>query len=158
MPLSRKDRKTRRRRAASRKDRKSRRRAAASRKDRKSRRRAASRRAASRRTAQRGGVMEYDHATSGEQLLNSSMAAAARVAPLDAAFAEIRALDAPVAGPMQGGRRRRGASRKSRKSRKGRKQRGGQYGGQQDISAPSMLLDSRMYKDAGLNPEWKQYQ
>jgi hypothetical protein len=155
MPASRKSRS--RSRAASRKSRS--RRAASRAASRKSRRRAASRKSRKdrrrRRAAQRGGVMEYDRATSGEQLLNSSMAAAARVAPLDAAFAEIRALDAPVAGPMQGGRKRAASRKASRKSRKAsRKQRGGQ----QNISAPTMLLDSGMYKNAGLNPEWKQYQ
>jgi hypothetical protein len=86
-------------------------------------------------------MMDFANATSGQPMLDRSMAVAARTAILDDKMAEIR-------GMQDGGRRR-----KSRKSRKGRKQRGGQ----QELSQPTMLLPAAMYKEAGLNPEWKQY-
>ena len=131
-----------------------------SRKTRASRSRARSQRRRS--TRHRGGMMDFAEATSGQPMLDRSMAVAARTAILDDKMAEIR-------GMQDGGRRSKArksraaraarksakgrSARKSRKSRKSRKQRGGQ----QELSQPTMLLPAAMYKEAGLNPEWKQY-
>jgi hypothetical protein len=102
-------------------------------------------------------MMDAAEAVSGQALLDRSMAIAARTAVLDDKFAEIR-------GMQDGGRRRRAATRKGRKAtrksraRRARRASRKQRGGEQDLSAPTMLLPSGMYKDAGLNPEWKSYQ
>jgi hypothetical protein len=120
-----------------------------------SRRKQSKRRAATRRVRKvrrdrkhRGGMMDYAEAVSGRQLIDSSMIPAAATGPLDAAMAEARALAA-----MSGGKRRAATRKDRRRRRISRKQRGGE----QDYAAPSMLLPSNMYNDAGLNPEWKQY-
>jgi hypothetical protein len=138
--------------------RKTRSRRVASRKSRAMSRRRASYRSRRATMRHRGGMMDAAEAASGHPLLDRSMAIAARTAVLDDKFAEIR-------GMQDGGRRRRATrkGRKARKATKGRKTRGRrasrkQRGGEQDLSAPTMLLPSGMYKDAGLNPEWKSYQ
>ncbi len=138
--------------------------------------------------AMHGGALggaDYGDAFSGSPLIPESMAGAARVAPLDAAFKEIAGMK-----DMEGGRRRRRASRKSRKgrkaSRKSRKSRRASrksrrsasrknmrkmgctyrkgrkmnmYGGAAVTYSPADFGAKEMllddYSGAGLNAEWK---
>ena len=110
--------------------------------------RAARRRAATRRY--RGGMMDYADAVSGNRMIDAAMVPASATAPLDAALAEASAMAA-----MSGGKRR-GRKDRSRRSRS-RRSRRMQRGGEQEYSAPGMLLPSAMYNDAGLNPEWREH-
>lgn len=129
-------------------------------------------------TSQRGGggldAGPFPGAVTDQSLIPASMAAAARVAPLNAALKAIENMGTPG---MAGGARRRGkksrkaskksrksgkASRKSRKGSKGRKTRkmrgGAAFGANAaSVNAPGMLLDhSQMSKAlSGMNAEWK---
>jgi hypothetical protein len=96
--------------------------------------------------------MDYPEAMSGAHLIDANMVPAARIAPLDAAHQEAAALASPIVAavvPQAGGRR--GRSRRDR-----RRRRTAQRGGEQDLSAPTMLLTAAEYRQAGLNPEWIQ--
>ena len=87
-------------------------------------------------------------------VLDPALSASARVAPLDASFAEIQGMK------DQGGgrRRRRKSSRKSKKVKKVKKvkSRRGQRGGWAPIEEPTMMLPTDMTEKAvqGMNPEW----
>ena len=110
----------------------------------------------------------YPGAVTEESLIPSNMAAAARVAPLNAALNAIANLKDPgQAGGGRRGRKGRKATRKNRKasrknrkaSRKNRKMRGGSayVSNPASVNAPGMLLDgSQMAKAlSGMNAEWK---
>jgi hypothetical protein len=107
----------------------------------------------------------------------ASITAAPLLTPTEATSARTAVLDkyiSEISGMQDGGRRRRKgrkgrkasrkgrkASRKGRKaSRKGRKAsrkaRRTMRGGVSEVNANTMLLDN--YKDAGLNPEWREVQ
>ena len=107
-------------------------------------------------------------------LIDESMMAAARVAPLNAALKAIENMGTPgQAGGRRRGKKSRKASKKakkaskksrkgSRKSRKGsktRKMRGGAVFGANaaSVNAPGMLLDHSQMSRAlsGMNAEWK---
>ena len=83
-----------------------------------------------------------DYPTSMDTMLPSDIRALAKLAPLDAKFAELPAIERAAGVPMSGGRRR--TLRNRRKMR----------GGQSPIDAPSMLLTSAEEMDARLNPQW----
>jgi len=132
--------------------------------------------------AQHGGAYgPYPGAVDQATVLPADLTAAARLLPLNAAFAQIRGMS-----DQAGGKRRRGkkASRKARKSRKAsrkhrkgsRKQRGGvlvRWGGgsrRRSLRGGSyaemrfpmpvgeegkMLIPAGLQAQAGLNPEWK---
>lgn len=112
----------------------------------------------------------YPGVVTEQSLIPSNMAAAARVAPLNAALNAIANMKDP--GQAGGARRRKGrkASRKgrkatrkgrkaSRKNRKTRRMRGGAAydSNPASVNAPGMLLDgSQMTKAlSGMNAEWK---
>ena len=130
---------------------------------------------------QHGGAYgPYPGAVDQATVLPADLTAAARLLPLNAAFAQIRGMS-----DQAGGKRRRGkkASRKTRKHRKGsrkhrkgsRKQRGGvlvRWGGgsrrrlrggsyaEMRFPMPvgeegKMLIPAGLQAQAGLNPEWK---
>jgi len=82
-----------------------------------------------------------DYPTSMDTMLPSDIRALARLAPLDAKFAELPAIERAAGVPMSGGYRTRRNRRKMR-------------GGQSPIDAPSMLLTSAEEMDARLNPQW----
>jgi hypothetical protein len=82
-----------------------------------------------------------DYPTSMDTMLPSDIRALAKIAPLDAKFAELPAIERAAGVPMSGGRRTRRNKRKQR-------------GGQSPIDAPSMLLTSAEELDARLNPQW----
>ena len=113
---------------------------------------------------QHGGALEggpFPGAIVEPSILPQALHASARVAPIDAAIAQIQNLK-----DQNGGRRNRKgrkASRKgrkaSRKSRNTRRYRGGSYdlANAQSVSAPGMLLSPAMEARAlnGMNAEWK---
>jgi hypothetical protein len=118
---------------------------------------------------QHGGALEggpFPGAIVEPSILPQALHASARVAPIDAAIAQIQNLK-----DQSGGRRGRNrkASRKGRKNRKGRKgsrksrntrrYRGGSYNlaNAESVSAPGMLLSPAMEARAlnGMNAEWK---
>ena len=120
---------------------------------------------------QHGGALEggpFPGAIVEPSILPQALHASARVAPIDAAIAQIQNLKDQSGGRR--GRKGRKASRKGRKgSRKGRKgsrksrntrrYRGGAYdlANAQSVSAPGMLLSPAMEARAlnGMNAEWK---
>ena len=106
----------------------------------------------------------FPGAVTEQSLLPSNLAAAARVAPLNAALNAIANMKDPgQAGGARRGRKGRKASRKgrkaSRKNRKTRRMRGGAayVSNPASVNAPGMLLDgSQMAKAlSGMNAEWK---
>jgi hypothetical protein len=117
----------------------------------------------------------YPGAVTEQSLIPANLAAAARVAPLNAALNAIANMKDPgQAGGARKGRKGRKASRKGRKatrkgrkatrkgrkaSRKNRKMRGGAayVSNPASVNAPGMLLDgSQMGKAlSGMNAEWK---
>lgn len=124
-----------------------------------------------------GGALDagpFPGAVTEQSLLPSNLAAAARVAPLNAALNAIANMKDP--GQAGGARKRKGrkASRKSRKasrkgrkasrkasrkSRKNRRMRGGAAydSNPSSVNAPGMLLDGSQMSKAlsGMNAEWK---
>ena len=123
-----------------------------------------------------GGALDagpFPGAVTDQALIPSSLMAAARVAPLNAALTAIANMKDP--GQAGGARRRKGrkaskkarkaskkgrkASRKSRKGRKTRKMRGGSAydSNPAPFGGPSMLLDSSQMTKAlsGMNAEWR---
>ncbi len=116
---------------------------------------------------QHGGALDagpFPGAVTEQSLIPSNLAAAARVAPLNAALNAIANMKDPgQAGGARRGRRGRKASRKgrkaSRKNRKTRRMRGGAayVSNPASVNAPGMLLDgSQMAKAlSGMNAEWK---
>ena len=120
---------------------------------------------------QHGGALEggpFPGAIVEPSILPQALHASARVAPIDAAIAQIQNLKDQSGGRR--GRKGRKASRKGRKgSRKGRKgsrksrntrrYRGGSYdlANAQSVSAPGMLLSPALEARAlnGMNAEWK---
>ncbi len=106
----------------------------------------------------------FPGAVTEQSLIPSNMAAAARVAPLNAALNAIANMKDPgQAGGARKGRKGRKGSRKgrkaSRKNRKTRRMRGGAayVSNPASVNAPGMLLDgSQMAKAlSGMNAEWK---
>ena len=106
----------------------------------------------------------FPGAVTEQSLLPSNLAAAARVAPLNAALNAIANMKDPgQAGGARRGRKGRKASRKgrkaSRKNRKTRRMRGGAayVSNPASVNVPGMLLDgSQMAKAlSGMNAEWK---
>jgi hypothetical protein len=99
----------------------------------------------SRKLNMRGGGSFFtpyaDYPTSMDTMLPSDIRALAKIAPLDAKFTELPAIQRAAGVPMSGGRRTRRNKRKMR-------------GGQSPIDAPSMLLTSAEEADARLNPQW----
>ena len=122
---------------------------------------------------QHGGGLEagpFPGAIVEPSILPQALHASARVAPIDAAIAQIQNLKDQNGGRRNRNRKGRKASRKGRKaSRKGRKgsrksrntrrYRGGAYdlSNAQSVSAPGMLLSPAMEARAlnGMNAEWK---
>jgi hypothetical protein len=120
-----------------------------------------------------GGALDagpFPGAVTEQSLIPANLAAAARVAPLNAALNAIANMKDPgQAGGARKGRKGRKASRKARKmSRKGRKasrknrktrrMRGGAFGDNAaSVNAPGMLLEGSQLKAAlsGMNAEWK---
>ena len=100
-----------------------------------------------RRSRMRGGSMftpYSDYPSAMDQTLPTEIRELARIAPLDAKFAELPAIERAAGVPQTGGR-------KSRKNRKNRRQRGGES----PINAPTMLLSSPAEEAAArLNPQW----
>ncbi len=122
-----------------------------------------------------GSYGPYPAAVEQATVLPADLTAAAKLLPLNAAFAEIRGMS-----DQSGGKRRRRGRKGSRKSRKGsrkahRKQRGGvlvRWGGgsrrryrggsyaEMRFPMPvadegKMLIPANLQAQAGLNPEWK---
>jgi hypothetical protein len=130
-----------------------------------------------------GGALDagpFPGAVTEQALIPANMAAAARVAPLNAALNAIANMKDPgQAGGSRKGRKgrkgtkksrkgtkksRKGAkksrktSRKSRKGSKTRRMRGGAFGDNaQSVNAPGLLLNSSQMAKAlsGMNAEWK---
>jgi len=121
-----------------------------------------------------GGALDagpYPGAVTEQSLIPANLAAAARVAPLNAALNAIANMKDPgQAGGARKGRKGRKASRKgrkatrkgrkaSRKNRKTRRMRGGAAydSNPASVNAPGMLLDSSQMAKAlsGMNAEWK---
>jgi hypothetical protein len=118
-----------------------------------------------------GGALDagpFPGAVTEQSVLPANLAAAARVAPLNAALNAIANMKDP--GQAGGGRRKgrkgrkvskkaRKGSKKSRKGRKSRKQRGGAAydSNPAPFGGPSMLLDGSQMSKAlsGMNAEWK---
>lgn len=98
-----------------------------------------------------------DYQTEFNQMLPTELRVAAVVAPLDAKFTELPAIER-AAGVMAGGGRRN--SRKNRSSRKNnrrnnRKNRRSLRGGSAPVDAPTMLIQNATEEmDARLNPQW----
>jgi hypothetical protein len=98
-------------------------------------------------------------------ILPQALHASARVAPIDAAIAQIQNLKDQSGGRRGRNRKGRKASRNGRKGRKDRKSRntrryrGGAYdlANAQSVSAPGMLLSPALEARAlnGMNAEWK---
>ena len=115
---------------------------------------------------QHGGALEggpFPGAIVEPSILPQALHASARVAPIDAAIAQIQNLKDQSGGRRGRNRKGRKASRKgrkgSRKSRNTRRYRGGSYdlANAQSVSAPGMLLSPAMEARAlnGMNAEWK---
>jgi hypothetical protein len=92
-----------------------------------------------------------DYPTSMDQMLPTELHESARIAGLDAKFAELPAVERAAGVPMAGGsrsgrsRRNRNAKNKSRRVR----------GGSAPINAPSMILSTPDEEAAArLNPQW----
>ena len=109
-----------------------------------------------------------DYQTEFNQMLPTDLRALATVAPLDAKFVELPAIER-AAGVMAGGGRRNRSSRKSRRNRSNRKSsrknrssrksrrnnRRNLRGGSAPVNAPSMLIQNATEEmDARLNPQW----
>lgn len=96
-----------------------------------------------RRKGMRGGGMftpYADYPTALDQILPNDIRELARIAPLDAKFAELPGIERAAGVPMSGGRR---------------KTRRGLRGGKSPINAPSMLLSTSTEEAAArLNPQW----
>jgi hypothetical protein len=95
-------------------------------------------------------------------ILPQALHASARVAPIDAAIAQIQNLKDQSGGRRNRNRKGRKTSRKGRKDRKSRntrRYRGGAYdlANAQSVSAPGMLLSPALEARAlnGMNAEWK---
>ena len=126
---------------------------------------------------QHGGALDagpFPGAVTEQSLIPSNLAAAARVAPLNAALNAIANMKDPgQAGGRRRGRKSRKGSKKSRKAtrkgrknrkmsrknRKSRKMRGGAayVSNPASVNAPGMLLDGSQMSKAlsGMNAEWK---
>ena len=116
---------------------------------------------------QHGGGLEagpFPGAIVEPSILPQALHASARVAPIDAAIAQIQNLKDQNGGRRNRNRNRKGrkASRKGRKDRKSRntrRYRGGAYdlANAQSVSAPGMLLSPALEARAlnGMNAEWK---
>jgi hypothetical protein len=115
---------------------------------------------------QHGGALEggpFPGAIVEPSILPQALHASARVAPIDAAIAQIQNLKDQSGGRRGRNRKGRKASRKgrkgSRKSRNTRRYRGGAYdlANAQSVSAPGMLLSPALEARAlnGMNAEWK---
>ena len=119
---------------------------------------------------QHGGALEggpFPGAIVEPSILPQALHASARVAPIDAAIAQIQNLKDQSGGRRgrnrKASRKGRKASRKgrkgSRKSRNTRRYRGGSYdlANAESVSAPGMLLSPAMEARAlnGMNAEWK---
>ena len=91
-----------------------------------------------------------DYPTSFSQMLPTEIRDLARVAPLDAKFAELPAIERAAGVPMMGGSRksRRGSRKNKRSSRK-------HSGGSAPVSASPMILTTpEELAAARLNPQW----
>jgi hypothetical protein len=78
----------------------------------------------------------------------------ARIAGLNAKFAELPAVERAAGVPMAGGSRRGGNSRRNRNA-KNKSSRRGTRGGSAPINAPSMILTTPAEETAArLNPQW----
>ena len=81
-----------------------------------------------------------DYPTALSQALPNDIRELARIAPLDAKFAELPAIERAAGVPQSGGRRRRTVRRR---------------GGSSPVNAPSMLLSTPEQEAAArLNPQW----
>ena len=102
-----------------------------------------------------------DYQTEFNQMLPTDLRALATVAPLDAKFVELPAIER-AAGVMAGGGRRNRSNRKSsrknrsKSSRKSRRNnRRNLRGGSAPVDAPSLLIQNATEEmDARLNPQW----
>jgi len=90
-----------------------------------------------------------DYPTSMDQMLPTELHESARIASLDAKFAELPAVERAAGVPMAGGSRSRRNNRNAKnKSRRVR-------GGSAPINAPSMILTTPAEETAArLNPQW----
>lgn len=95
-----------------------------------------------------------DYPTSMDQMLPTELHESARIAGLNAKFAELPAVERAAGVPMAGGgrSRRAGNSRRNRNAKnKSRRVRGGSA----PINAPSMILTTPAEETAArLNPQW----
>lgn len=100
-----------------------------------------------------------DYQTEFNQMLPTDLRGLATVAPLDAKFVELPAVER-AAGVMAGGGRKNRSSRKNRSNRKNdrrnnRKSRRNLRGGSAPVDTPTMLIQNATEEmDARLNPQW----